>query len=92
MNYQSIPYPNSDFNLEEIDNELLLYHPARTRAVYLNQTAALVWQLCDNERSVGEIVSLIEEHYPETDNVKDDVESTLRQLSDNGAIDIKELQ
>ncbi len=92
MNYQSIPCPNSDFNLEEIDNELLLYHPARTRAVYLNQTAALVWQLCDTERSVAEIVSLLAEHYPDSDNISKDVEDTLKQLADNGAIDIKEIQ
>lgn len=92
MNYQSIPCPNSDFNLEEIDNELLLYHPARTRAVYLNQTAALVWQLCDTERSVAEIVSLLAEHYPDSNNISKDVEDTLKQLSDNGAIDIKEIQ
>jgi coenzyme PQQ biosynthesis protein PqqD len=92
MNQESIPLPNADFNLEEIDNELLLYHPARTRAVYLNQTAALVWQLCDSERSVAEIVSLLEEHYPESETVKDDVESTLKQLADNGAIDIQEMQ
>lgn len=92
MNYQSVPHPNDDFNLEEIDNELLLYHPARTRAVYLNQTAALVWQLCDSERSVGEIVSLLEEHYPDSATIRNDVENTLRDLADNGAIDIKELQ
>lgn len=92
MNYQSIPCPNSDFNLEEIDNELLLYHPARARAVYLNQTAALVWQLCDTERSVAEIVSLLAEHYPDSNNISKDVEDTLKQLADNGAIDIKEIQ
>lgn len=92
MNYESIPHPNFEFNLEEIDNELLLYHPARTRAVYLNQTAALVWQLCDNERSVGEIVSLLEEHYPDSENIKNDVESTLQQLEDNGAIELKQIQ
>lgn len=89
MNSQAIPHPNPDFNLEEIDDELLLYHPAKTRAVYLNETAALVWQLCDGRRAVADIVSLIEENYPESDNIRSDVEQTLGQLSDNDAVEIK---
>lgn len=89
MNSEAIPHPNTEFSLEEIDDELLLYHPAKTKAVYLNETAALVWQLCDSKRSVSEIVSLLEENYPESDSIKNDVEATLQQLADNGAVEIK---
>lgn len=89
MKPENIPHPNDEFSLEEIDDELLLYHPAKTKAVYLNETAALVWQLCDSKRSVGEIVSLLEENYPESDTIQSDVEATLKQLSDNGAVEIK---
>jgi len=89
MNPEAIPQPNSEFSLEEIDDELLLYHPAKTKAVYLNETAALVWQLCDSERSIGEITSLLEENYPESDSIKGDVEATLKQLESNGAVEIQ---
>lgn len=89
MNSEAIPHPNDDFSLEEIDDELLLYHPAKTKAVYLNETAALVWQLCDSQRSVAEIISLLEENYPESDSIEDDVMNTLQQLKDNGAVEIK---
>jgi len=92
MNPQAIPSPNTDFSLEEIDNELLLYHPAKTKAVYLNETAALVWQLCDSSRSVEEIVSLLEENYPDADNIKADVETALQELADTGAVAIKSVQ
>lgn len=89
MNSAAIPHPNTEFSLEEIDDEILLYHPAKTRAVYLNETAALVWQLCDSKRSVSEIISLLEENYPESDSIRNDVESTLQQLADNGAVEIQ---
>ena len=92
MNSQDIPHPNTEFNLEEIDDELLLYHPAKTKAVYLNETAALVWQLCDSKRSVSEIISLLEENYPESSNIRSDVEATLKQLADNGAVEIQDVQ
>ena len=36
------PKKKQDFRLEEVDNELLLYHPVRTTALYLNDTAALI--------------------------------------------------
>lgn len=90
MDSEAIPRANDEFSLEEIDNELLLYHPAKTKAVYLNETAALVWQLCDSTRSVAEIVSLLEENYPESDTIQADVQQTLQQLADNGAVKLDE--
>lgn len=89
MNSEAIPRANTEFSLEEIDDELLLYHPAKTKAVYLNETAALVWQLCDSKRSVAEIVSLLQENYPESETIQSDVEQTLQQLADNGAIELE---
>lgn len=89
MNSEAIPRANTEFSLEEIDDELLLYHPAKTKAVYLNETAALVWQLCDNKRSVAEIVSLLKENYPESETIQSDVEQTLQQLADNGAVELE---
>lgn len=92
MNSEAIPRANTEFSLEEIDDELLLYHPAKTKAVYLNETAALVWQLCDSKRSVAEIVSLLQENYPESETIQSDVEQTLQQLADNGAIELESSQ
>jgi len=92
MNPEAIPSPNTEFSLEQIDDELLLYHPAKTKAVYLNETAALVWQLCDSNRSVADIVSLLEENYPDSESIRDDVEKTLQELSDTGAVQITNVQ
>lgn len=91
MKPEAIPHPNTEFSLEEIDDELLLYHPAKTKAVYLNETAALVWQLCDSKRSISEIIQLLEENYPDSDHdIQADVENTLHQLASNGAVEIKQ--
>ena len=56
---ERIPVQQSGYQLEEIDGEILLYNPKNTTTVYLNRSAAIVWQLCDGSSSVAEISELI---------------------------------
>jgi len=89
MDSDSIPVPDKEFTLEELDNELLLYHPTKTTIVYMNQTASIIWRLCDGKRTVFEIIDLINSSYPEVGaRTREDVEATLKTFSDHGAITI----
>ena len=54
-----IPKPVANVAEEVIAGEVLLYEPKQTRAVYLNPTAALVFDLCDGNRSVRDITRMI---------------------------------
>lgn len=84
-----VPVPNKEFTLEQLDDELLLYHPTKTTTVYMNQTASIVWQLCDGKRTVGEITELLRESFPEAgDELTVDVEKTLDTFSQHGAIQL----
>lgn len=70
-----------------MDEELLLFQPAEGRVLYCNQTAGLVWRLCDGERTVGEIVALLAEAYPEAgDALPADVVGALQAFADADAI------
>ena len=90
MDVNSIPVPDGEFTLEELDNELLLYHPTSTTTVYMNETASIIWRLCDGRRTVLEIIELIRASYPDTaDSAQADVESTLRTFNENGAITLQ---
>lgn len=83
----SVPTPEPDYRLEMLDGEALLFDPAQRRLVHCNETAALVWRLCDGQRSVGEIVQLLVEAYPDAaDEVPQDVQRVLTQLLDADAI------
>jgi hypothetical protein len=44
-----------DVVIQEHDGEVLIYDLRRDKAFCLNSTAALIWRLCDGNRSVGEI-------------------------------------
>lgn len=84
---ESVPRPARDYRVEEMDGELLLYHPQSTATVYMNHTAALVWQLCDGRRDVAEIVEILAESFPESrDDLRKDVVSTLDSFRQQGAL------
>jgi hypothetical protein len=61
---RQIPLHADSVRADVVDGELLLYHPQRTMAIYLNAPAAVIWGLCDGERRVGDIIALIEQSYP----------------------------
>lgn len=78
---------NADFSIETFDNEILLYSISDSKGVYLNQTAGLVWELCDKNQSVGEIVALLEAAYPQQkESVRSDVVMAIEALIENSAL------
>jgi hypothetical protein len=52
---------NSDFILEELPGELMIYDRSRNKAYCLNQTTAFVWQHATGERTVTELAELLGE-------------------------------
>jgi hypothetical protein len=83
----TIPEPVTGYRIEEMDGELLLYHPQSTATVYMNNTAALVWQLCDGSREVAEIIDLLSESFPEShEGIRADVVKALESFSAQGAL------
>ena len=76
--------PRSDlggFHLEMIDGEGVLYHSAHKQAIYLNESATVVWQLCDGTRSVADVIGLLQAEYPESAEViRTDVTQAIQSL------------
>lgn len=51
-------YPSSRLNnlvVQEMSGEILIYDLAENKAFCLNETSALVWNLCDGKNSIAEI-------------------------------------
>ncbi|GJL81884.1 MAG: hypothetical protein DHS20C01_15180 [marine bacterium B5-7] len=89
INDESIPKPVEGYRVEEMDGELLLYHPQSTATVYMNNTAALVWQLCDGSRETAEIVSILSESFPDAStSVRQDVIRALETFTEQGALEV----
>ena len=87
MTQDKIPTRLPDVLLERLDENVLLYHPGLTKTIQLNETAALIWELCDGQRSVREIAETLGQAFPDSaGEIMEDVEETLRRFSNEGAI------
>lgn len=51
--------------LEDMDGELLLYNPINATTLHLNGPSGVVWNLCNGETSVQQMIDAVIEAYPE---------------------------
>ena len=73
--------------IEEIlEGEIVLYCTKNSQAIYLNESAALIWQLINNKHTVSNIITLICDAYPEENNIQSDIYDTLNVLTQHGVI------
>jgi hypothetical protein len=86
MSTKLIPKRDPNCDQEVLEGEIVLYCSTVAKAVYLNATAALVWQLIDGQRSVGEIEALLTGAYPEATTLREDVMETVQALEAQGVI------
>ena len=78
---------NDKFKMEQFDNEILLYSVADAMALYLNETAFMVYRMCSSGQSVGEIIALLEDAYPDKKkSIRGDVIVSLAYLVKNKAL------
>jgi hypothetical protein len=89
MQLESIPQAVEGFQVEKLDDEIILLHPLRNIIIYSNESAALIWQLCDGLRSVETIIEILSAAYPEArDEICAEVPATLQTLIKQGALEV----
>jgi len=72
-----------------LDN-MLLEVPSRAEPLSLNRSAAAIWRLCDNQRTMADIAEALEEKFQVPHQALcADVELALHQLKIDGAIDLE---
>jgi hypothetical protein len=81
-----VPTLAADVTSEVVEGEVLVYHPQRASALFLNPSAAVILGLCDGARSVTQIIELIETSYPDSLGVADEVLAALEQLQETGVL------
>lgn len=85
------PHQAAGYQLAEAEGSqagLRVSHPARRRALQLNPAAAVIWGLCDGQRTVAEMAGLLSEAYPgQAAAMDDDVLQALLALTEYGAIE-----
>ena len=78
---------NQDFQAEKFDNEILLYAISSGNGVYLNETAYLIWEMSGQGHSLGKMITLLEEAFPEQQGaIAADVFSAVESMLANGIL------
>jgi coenzyme PQQ biosynthesis protein PqqD len=73
---------------EPMDGEIVLLHPAHNIIIHVNETAALVWQLCDGINTIQKIVEILSSAYPDARaQITKDVPNIVQKLRAQGALE-----
>jgi hypothetical protein len=76
------PARAGDLEVHEVEDGLVVYQPARDRVHYLNQTSAVVFELCTGTNTESAIVELVQAAWGLPDAPRDEVMTCLTQLRD----------
>jgi hypothetical protein len=78
---------SSDFYVEEMEEEILLYKAGSHKAIYLNESAALVWKLCDGTKTAQDIFDILSENFPDAGGgLAHEIEQAVEMLLTEGAL------
>jgi hypothetical protein len=84
-----VPRPVQGIELSEMEGEGILYWHEKATMLYLNESARVIWQLCDGARTVSEIVRALEAEFPEVANeVSLQVPETIEQFAAEGVLEL----
>jgi hypothetical protein len=87
MTPQTVPKQAFGFFVEEMEGENLLYRLGGHKAIHLNDSATVIWKLCDGSRTVQDIVDLLGKEYPGSEAaVAADVREAIELLVSEGAL------
>lgn len=89
MDRNGIPRRKIGYELADLDGECMVYSGAEAKAVYLNETASLIWKLCDGQRTAGTIEELLHGAYPDAEALRDDVAAAFAILIEHGVVEVQ---
>jgi hypothetical protein len=86
-----MPPRRAGLTCDTVDGEHILSNPEQGTAVFLNETAALVWEHCDGRTMTRDVATLIAERYEVSiDRALDDVEELLEGFAGTGMLELDE--
>lgn len=90
MQTELVPVRKDNYRLEQLDDEMVLYHPDEEKIVYLNQTGSLIWGLLDGNHNIEQIIGLLSQVFPDAaDAIPSDVQTTLDAFMKAGCIEVR---
>ncbi len=93
IHLDSVPVQREGFILEKSPCCYFVKDKESGNLVKLNTTSVLIWQVCTGDWTVGEIVEVLQENYPDAaENMEQDVIKTLGSLKQEDVIELRSVQ
>jgi len=85
------PRRKEDINQKRLDGETVLYDDGQQKVYSLNQVAAIIWELCDGQRSMREIAEEVAAVYEkDAREVADDVKGLIAEMAKMDLLSLQE--
>lgn len=86
-----IPKALESLQVEMMDGETVIYEDSIKKMIYLNESATVIFHLCDGQRSILEIIELLKDAYPDASaSMMDDVLDVVDYLVQEGALRLEQ--
>ena len=82
------PMQREDCEVQKIPCCWIVTIQGDQRRIKLNDSSMLIWQLCEGENSVGEIIQALQQEYPDVENMDKDIQRALDELLEETLISI----
>ena len=83
----AIPQRNDTITEKILDDEIILYNNKTHTIHSLNQTAALLWALCDGQMTTMQMIEMLQDKYKGSKKaIENDVLKTLEEMKKNNLI------
>ena len=80
------PAQCTGFDVEKIPCCWILTHDESGRKIKLNDSSMLIWELCEDDNTVGDIIATLQEAFPDVDDIDRDIQRALDELKEEGLI------
>jgi len=80
LNYR--PRVKDGVTVQGLGDEVMLYDPEKDNIHVLNNTACSIWNLCDGQHTIDEILTNMKKEFPDVpqSELKEDIENTVEEL------------
>ena len=87
----TVPHQTPGYELQKSPCCYSLRNSETKNIIKLNDSSALIWQVCTGEWSVGEIIEVLQESYPDAESsMEADVHSALELLLKENALELRD--
>ena len=83
------PVQNEGFSVNKIPCCWIITNDEDGKRIKLNDSSMLIWQLCEADNTVGDIIGALQEQFPDVEGMDKDIQRALDELLEEKLISMQ---